>query len=108
MLPILFKTMKNPDATPTRLVGELRAAVHNINNALTPILANAQIARLMVEDDGEELAEILDDVVDGAARASDLVVGMRAITRSLQEALPIAGANEEGLREQTSGDSPGY
>lgn len=108
MLPILIKTMKNPDATPTRLVGELRAAVHDINNALTPILANAQIARLMVEDDGEELAEILDDVVDGAARASDLVVGMRGITRSLQEAFPPARGDTECLEEQTSGDSPGY
>ena len=101
MLPILVKTMMKPDPTPTRLVGALRAAVHDINNALTPILANAQIARLMVEDDGEELAEILDDVVDGAARASDIVVGILGITRSLQEALPKAGTDAEGLKEPT-------
>lgn len=100
--------MKNSDAVTVRLVGELRAVVHAMNNALTPITANAQLARLMIDDSEGELGEILDDVVEAAGRASRLALDMRGITQSLEEALPAEDADGDVLEGGVGGDSPGH
>jgi len=57
----------------------LRQLLHDLNNALTPILANAQLAQLALGPNSG-LDEELDDVVAGAKRAQGLVLEIRALT----------------------------
>lgn len=82
--------MGHPNSNPKQLVEELRRALHDINNALTPIMANAQLARLMVDTESGELCDILDDVVDGSVRAGARVSDLRDIAAALGEALAIS------------------
>ncbi len=86
-------TRANPEST--QLVQELRRSMHELNNALTPILANAQLARLLLEPPSTDIREALDDVVDAAGRANGLVGEMRAIATRLQDLLDGATASEE-------------
>ncbi|MBT8488259.1 MAG: hypothetical protein KJO65_05440 [Gemmatimonadetes bacterium] len=100
--------MNKTDATAGRLVEDLREVVHEMNNALTPITANAQLARLMIEETESELGEILEDVVEAAGRASRLAIDMRGITRSLEATL--SGEDESGDVHEggVGGDGPGH
>lgn len=75
----------DPDSTD--LLRGLRHAMHELNNALTPVLANAQLARVTVDTDPAETKEALDDVVEAAARANALVAEMGGIVRDLQDKL---------------------
>lgn len=70
------------------ILSGLRRSLHDLNNALTPIMANAQLARLMVEPSEGELGETLDDVIEASSRANALVAQMRQLARELEEALP--------------------
>lgn len=79
--------MTPTNSTPAELVQRLRHSIHEINNALTPILANAQLARVMVDPSGTDVREALDDVVSAATRANQLVSEMREISNALQETL---------------------
>jgi hypothetical protein len=64
------------------VVGELRRVVHELKNALTPVLANAQLARSALGPDSEVAGE-LEDVVTGAQRANKLLGEIRMIAESL-------------------------
>jgi len=67
-------------ATTTTATGpQLRRLLHDLNNALTPILANAQLAQLALGPNSG-LDEELQDVVAGARRAQSLVLEIRALT----------------------------
>lgn len=76
-------TPTNP--TSGELVHQLRHSIHELNNALTPILANAELARAMVDRSSTDIREALDDVVSAASRANQLVSEMRDIVKGLQE-----------------------
>lgn len=69
------------------LVSQLRYQLHELNNALTPILANAQLARLMLDSEAAEVREAVDDVVEAAGRANALVAEMRKLARALHQTL---------------------
>ncbi|MGE0161340.1 MAG: hypothetical protein AB7T31_18240 [Gemmatimonadales bacterium] len=63
---------------------QLRQLLHDLNNALTPILANAQLAQLALGPNSG-LDEELDDVMAGAKRAQSLVLEIRALTINASE-----------------------
>lgn len=73
------KSTENPSP---EVVGELRRVIHELKNALTPILANAQLARSVLGPDSEVAGE-LEDVVTGAQRANKLVGEIRTIAEGL-------------------------
>lgn len=79
--------MSKSDARPTEMLDALRTALHDLNNALTPVMANAQLARLMIDPSNEELGDTLDDMVEASARANLLVSRMREIAKDLQRTL---------------------
>lgn len=83
------------DDHPGELASELRHSLHELNNALTPILANAQLARLMLESEEAEVREALDDVVEAAGRANSLVAEMRELVRALHDTLEMEGSPDE-------------
>lgn len=67
---------------------------HELNQPLTAILMNAQVAQLLLErSDGassEELREALADIVEDDRRASDIIVGMRRFLKKGEiEAGPV-------------------
>jgi signal transduction histidine kinase len=64
------------------VVGELRRVIHELRNALTPILANAQLARSALGPDSEVAGELA-DVVTGAQRANELLGEIRTIAEGL-------------------------
>lgn len=70
---------------PEAMTLQLRRLVHDLNNALTPILANAQLAQLILGPDSSVSAE-LDDVVAGAKRANAIVGEIRTAATRLAEA----------------------
>lgn len=79
------------------LVEGLRKSMHEFNNALTPILANAQLARIMIDDSNEDVREAMDDIVDAAQRAKKLVQEMRQTALELQERIdPEGDAGDKG------------
>lgn len=79
--------MSNPtDSRAVELTNELRHAIHEINNALTPILANAQLVRMLVDRESEA-HEAIEDVVNSASRANAIVASMRETITSLQAAI---------------------
>lgn len=81
------------------LVSQLRHQLHELNNALTPILANAQLAQLMIDSEATEVREAVDDVVQAAGRANSLVAQMRELARALHDTLNAESrpdAKEEG------------
>jgi signal transduction histidine kinase len=71
---------------PIDRVSELRIVIHQLNNALTPILANAQLMQVMLGDQSEVAHEV-QDVVEGAKRANELVGELRSVTEGLSAAL---------------------
>ncbi len=101
--PILPYTMCPIDSTPAQLMDELRKAIHEMNNAMTPVLANAQLARLMVDPSTGELDEILEDIVEASSRAKGTAVEIRTIARRLREELPETAGVGEGRRETNDG-----
>lgn len=81
----------------SELVEGLRKSMHEFNNALTPILANAQLARIMIDPSNEDVREAMDDIVDAAQRAKELVQEMRQTAKELQERVdPEGEAGEAG------------
>lgn len=79
------------------LVEGLRKSMHEFNNALTPILANAQLARIMIDESNEDMREAMDDIVDAAQRAKKLVQEMRLTAKELQERVdPEGDAGDAG------------
>lgn len=84
---------RRTDSDSAALVGQLRRSIHELNNALTPILANAQLARVMVDPSSTDVREALDDVVEAAGRANQLVGELREIATGLQE--PVAPTAED-------------
>jgi signal transduction histidine kinase len=75
------------------LLSQLRHSLHELNNALTPILANAQLAQLMLDGQGTEVREAVDDVVEAAGRANALVAEMRQLARTLHDTLEGADSD---------------
>ncbi len=73
------------------LVESLRKSMHEFNNALTPILANAQLARIMIDESNEDVREAMDDIVEAAQRAKTLVQDMRQTAKDLQERVDPEG-----------------
>lgn len=83
------------DSDSATLVGQLRRSIHELNNALTPILANAQLAQVMTDPSSADVREALDDVVEAAGRANQLVAELRDIATGLQEpGAPTAEARD--------------
>jgi signal transduction histidine kinase len=73
---------KSTENLSPEVVGELRRVIHELKNALTPILANAQLARSVLGPDSEVAGE-LEDVVAGAQRANKLLGEIRMIAEGL-------------------------
>lgn len=71
---------------PVDRVQELRSVIHQLNNALTPILANAQLLQVVLGAESEVAHEV-QDVVEGAKRANALVLELRGVTEDLSAAL---------------------
>jgi methyl-accepting chemotaxis protein len=71
---------------PTDHVRELRGVTHALNNALTPVLADAQLVQVVLGPDSQ-VADELQHVVDGARQANDLVHELRAAAERLAETL---------------------
>ena len=79
------------------LVEELRKSMHEFNNTLTPILANAQLARVRIDPSNDDVREAMDDIVDAAERAKRLVQEMRQTAKELEERVgPDGGTSESG------------
>lgn len=91
------------DPTPARLMDELRQAIHDMNNAMTPVLANAQLARVMIDPSAGELDAILDDVVQGCTRAKRTASEIRTIARRLRDELPGIAAEADAQKEASDG-----
>lgn len=96
-------------------LGEMTAAVaHELNQPLSAILTNAQLAAHLLEHrapDTDELAEVVEDITLGARRAWELLRHLRELARKgeikkepvelgalLEETITIAGA-EARLRQ---------
>lgn len=77
---------------PADLVEQLQRSIHELNNALTPILANAQLARVMIDPSAADVREAMDDVVEAAGRANKLVADLREVARRLQDTIEAADA----------------
>ena len=69
---------------PLELVEDMRKSIHAFNNTLTPILANAQLARAMIDPSDRDIREAVDDIVHSAERARKLVQEMRETAKALQ------------------------
>lgn len=92
------------DKTRTgELMEKLRSTLHDLNNALTPVMANAQLMRFSVEESSGELVEALDDVVESSARANALVADLRHIARSLDDALHAEDGDARSAKEESHG-----
>lgn len=76
------------------LVEGLRKSMHEFNNTLTPILANAQLARVMIDPSNEDVREAMDDIVDAAERARKLVQDMRQTAKELQDRVDPEGRTD--------------
>jgi C4-dicarboxylate-specific signal transduction histidine kinase len=67
------------------MLGELSSSVaHELNQPLMAILSNAQAARMFINRDPVDLAEIaaiLDDIVENDKRAGEIIWGMRKMLR---------------------------
>ena len=87
------------DTRSLELVQGMRKTIHEFNNTLTPILANAQLARAMIDPGAKDVREAVDDIVEAAGRARELVQEMRQAARDLQEQVdpdPRSGGGEGG------------
>jgi signal transduction histidine kinase/integral membrane sensor domain MASE1 len=65
-------------------VGELTTSLaHELNQPLTAILANAQAARMLLQEgaDPREMREILDDIVEEDKRAGEVIRRLRELLR---------------------------
>ena len=63
-------------------VGELAGSLaHELNSPLGAVLNNAQAARRMVSRDAQDLRECLDDIVQDAQRAGEVIRRMRGALR---------------------------
>ncbi len=75
----------SPDIAGRPGMAELAGALaHELNQPLTAITSNAQAAREYLMSgrlEQAEIREILDDIVNDASRASDIVRGVRALIR---------------------------
>lgn len=71
--------------SPSPLTEEMRRTVHDLNNALTTILANAQLAAACLGAESR-VTEELDDIIAGARTASELARRLRAMARELDGA----------------------
>lgn len=87
----------------TQLAGELRHTLHELNNALTPILANAQLARVMLDPSATDIREALDDVVEAAGRANALVAEMRELVLAIQDSGSDTDKDATDGREASDG-----
>lgn len=74
-----------PADSPAAMTLQLRRLVHDLNNALTPVLANAQLTQLVLGPESSVSAE-LEDVVAGAKRANALLGEIRTLATRLAEA----------------------
>jgi len=86
-------------------VGELTTALaHEINQPLAAILANAQAARHIVEEekpDIQELKEALDDIINDDKRAREVIRRIRSLLRkdvSLPELVDINTVIQESVK----------
>jgi signal transduction histidine kinase len=74
-----------PADSPAAMTLQLRRLAHDLNNALTPVLANAQLIQLVLGPDSS-VSDELEDVVAGAKRANAIVGEIRALATRLAEA----------------------
>jgi hypothetical protein len=73
-----------PAETPAAMALQVRRLAHDLNNALTPVLANAQLAQLILGPGSSVNAE-LDDLVAGAKRANAIVGEIRTLAMRMAE-----------------------
>ena len=80
------------------MLGELSGSVaHELNQPLTAILSNAQAARMFLDKDAidrAELREILDDIIADDKRAGEIIWGMRRMLRKEETALEVVPIND--------------
>lgn len=88
--------MRPFDSRPAHLMEELRLAIHDMDNAITPVLANAQLARPMAGASERELDAILKDIVEASTRAKATAVRVREIAGRLREAMPETSVSQAG------------
>jgi len=101
-----FKTMAtHADADSERLTGRLRHSLHELNNALTPILANAQLVRLILDAPESDAGEAVEDIIEAAGRANALVSEMREMARDLDERMEPGG--DAGSNTSPTADDAG-
>jgi PAS domain S-box-containing protein len=79
-------------------VGELSSGLaHEITQPLTAILANAQAARLMLEGknpDLDDLAEVLDDIIEEDNRAGEVIGRIRTLLKNGKDKLEAVNLND--------------
>jgi signal transduction histidine kinase len=73
---------------PAERLEQLRRTIHTLNNALTPIMANAQLIQAIMGP-GSEVDQEVADVIEGAQRTKQLIKDLREIAESLVECLEI-------------------
>jgi C4-dicarboxylate-specific signal transduction histidine kinase len=86
-------------------VGELTTALaHEINQPLAAILANAQAARHIVDEDKPDIQELrgaLDDIINDDKRAREVIRRIRSLLKkedSLPELVDVNGVIEESVK----------
>ena len=97
-------------ASSSTMMGELAASIaHEVNQPLGAILANAQAARRLVstiEQDPEKITSALNDIVDDARRAGEVVARVRALfkggetQRALLDPVALLSEAESLLRSE--------
>jgi len=73
---------------PAARLEQLRRTIHTLNNALTPIMANAQLIQAILGP-GSEVDQEVTDVIEAAQRTKQLIKDLREICESLVECLEI-------------------
>lgn len=71
---------------PNQHVQDLRRTIHTLNNALTPVLANAQLVQAILGPTSDVDQE-MEDVVEGAKRTKQLIHELKQIADDLVESL---------------------
>ena len=71
---------------PTQHVQDLRRTIHTLNNALTPVLANAQLVQAILGPTSDVDQE-MEDVVEGAKRTKQLINELKQIADDLVDSL---------------------
>lgn len=69
--------------TPLERARALRSTVHDLKNALTPVLANARVMQMRISPDAGVDEELV-DILEGAIRASDIAARLSQLARGLE------------------------